>query len=106
MRPFWAPRMPGILDRYFIRELLLPFLLGLLIFTFLLLLVPLAREGERLIAKGVSWGIVGRVIATLLPQALAVTIPIALLIALLVALGRLSADRETVAMQACGVSIF
>jgi LPS export ABC transporter permease LptG/LPS export ABC transporter permease LptF len=98
--------MPGILDRYFIRELLLPFLIGLLIFTFLLLLDPLAREGERLIAKGVSWGIVGRVIATLLPQALAVTIPIALLIALLVALGRLSADRETVAMQACGISVF
>ena len=98
--------MLRILDRYFIRELLLPFLIGLLIFTFLLLLDPLAREGERLIAKGVSWGIVGRVIATLLPQALAVTIPIALLIALLIALGRLSADRETVAMQACGVSIF
>ena len=98
--------MPGILDRYFIRELLLPFLIGLLIFTFLLLLDPLAREGERLIAKGVSWGIVGRVIATLLPQALAVTIPIALLIALLVALGRLSADREIVAMQACGISVF
>jgi LPS export ABC transporter permease LptF/LPS export ABC transporter permease LptG len=98
--------MLRILDRYFIRELLVPFFMGLLIFTFLLLLEPLAKEGERLIAKGVSWGIVGRVIATLLPQALAVTIPISLLIALLVALGRLSADRETVAMQACGISVY
>ncbi len=98
--------MPGILDRYFIRELLVPFFIGLLIFTFLLLLDPLADHGERLIAKGVSWSVVGRVFVTLLPQALAVTIPIALLIALLVALGRFSADRETVAMQACGISVF
>jgi LPS export ABC transporter permease LptG/LPS export ABC transporter permease LptF len=98
--------MLRIVDRYFIRELLVPFFIGLLIFTFLLLLEPLAKEGERLIAKGVSWGTVGRVLATLLPQALAVTIPISLLIALLVALGRLSADRETVAMQACGISVY
>ena len=41
----------------------------------------------------------------LLPQALALTIPMSLLLALLVAFGRLSADREFVAMQACGISL-
>jgi LPS export ABC transporter permease LptF/LPS export ABC transporter permease LptG len=95
-----------ILDRYIIRELLLPFLIGLLVFTFLLLIQPLAEQGERLIAKGVSWQLVARVLLTLVPQALAVTIPIALLIALLIAFGRLSADRESVALQACGISIY
>jgi LPS export ABC transporter permease LptG/LPS export ABC transporter permease LptF len=98
--------MIRILDRYIIRELVLPFALGLLVFTFLLLIQPLADQGERLIAKGVSWQIVGRVLLTLVPQALAVTIPIALLIALLIAFGRLSSDRESVALQACGISIF
>jgi LPS export ABC transporter permease LptG/LPS export ABC transporter permease LptF len=43
--------------------------------------------------------------ATLLPQALALAIPFALLIGLLVAFGRLSADREFVALQACGVGL-
>jgi LPS export ABC transporter permease LptF/LPS export ABC transporter permease LptG len=95
-----------ILDRYIIRELLLPFLIGLLVFTFLLLIQPLAEQGERLIAKGVSWQLVARVLLTLVPQALAVTIPIALLIGLLIAFGRLSADRESVALQACGISIY
>jgi LPS export ABC transporter permease LptG/LPS export ABC transporter permease LptF len=95
-----------ILDRYIIRELLLPFLIGLLVFTFLLLIQPLAEQGERLIAKGVSWQLVARVLLTLIPQALAVTIPIALLIGLLIAFGRLSADRESVALQACGISIY
>ena len=98
--------MFGILDRYITRELILPFLLGLVIFTFLLMIQPLGDYLEPLIAKGVSWGIVVRVLATLIPQALAVTIPIALLIGLLIGLGRLSNDREIVAMQACGISIY
>jgi len=46
-----------------------------------------------------------RAMATLLPSSLALSIPSALLIALLIAFGRLSGDREFVAMQACGVSV-
>ena len=47
-----------------------------------------------------------RVLVLLLPQALAISIPMAVLLGLLIAFGRLSADREFVAMQACGVSIY
>jgi lipopolysaccharide export system permease protein len=39
------------------------------------------------------------------PQALGITIPMALLVGILIALGRLSGDREIVAMEACGVSL-
>jgi LPS export ABC transporter permease LptF/LPS export ABC transporter permease LptG len=95
-----------IIDRYIIRELILPFLLGLVVFTFLLMIQPLADYSEQLISKGVSWQIVGRVLATLVPQALAVTIPMSVLVGLLIGLGRLSADRESVALQACGISIY
>ena len=68
-----------IIDRYIIRELILPFLLGLVVFTFLLMIQPLADYSEQLISKGVSWTVVVRVLVTLIPQALAITIPIALL---------------------------
>src|SRR4030095_16146050 len=95
-----------ILDRYIIRELILPFLLGLVVFTFLLMIQPLADYSEQLISKGVSWQIVARVLATLVPQALAVTIPMSVLVGLLIGLGRLSADRESVAFQACGMRIY
>jgi len=92
------------LDRYVIREVVPPFLLALLIFTFLLQLPPLMGELERLVAKGVSWGTVGKILVILAPQALGVTIPMALLVGLLIGLGRLSGDRESVALLACGVS--
>src|SRR5258706_2716115 len=94
-----------ILDRYVIREVLLPFFIGLLVFTFILIIPFLIQYAEAFIAKGVPTTVVLRVMATLLPQALALSIPAALLIGLLIAFGRLSADREFVAMQACGVSI-
>ena len=98
--------MLRLLDRYVIRESLTPTLLGLLVFTFILQIPPVMEVAERLIAKGVPWPTIGRIMLTLLPQALGITIPMALLVGLLVALGRLSGDRETVAAQACGVSVY
>jgi LPS export ABC transporter permease LptG len=92
------------IDRYVIRETIPPFLLSLVIFTFLLEIPPVMRDLEVLVAKGVSWQVAGRIVLTLIPQALGLTIPMALLTGLLIGLGRLSADRETVALLACGVS--
>ena len=92
------------LDRYVVREIIPPTLLALLIFTFLLTLPPFMQHLENLLAKGVGWTTVARLLWALVPQALGLTIPMALLVGILIGLGRLSADRETVALLACGVS--
>src|SRR5688572_4417177 len=94
-----------IIDRYVMREVMWPFVIGLLVFTFMLIIPFLIEYAETFISKGVAIPVVLRIMATLLPQALALTIPMSLLLGLLVAFGRLSADREFVAMQACGVSL-
>jgi LPS export ABC transporter permease LptF/LPS export ABC transporter permease LptG len=95
-----------ILDRYLVREIAPPLLLALVGLTFVLMMPPILQNAEQLIAKGVGWSIIFRALLTLTPQALSVTIPMALLYGVLFGLGRLSADREFVALQACGVSIF
>jgi LPS export ABC transporter permease LptF/LPS export ABC transporter permease LptG len=95
-----------ILDRYIVREILPPLVLALLPLTFVLMMPPMLQNAAALIEKGVPWTVVLRVLMTLTPQALSVTIPMALLYGVLFGLGRLSADREFVALQACGVSIF
>lgn len=97
--------MLRLIDRYVIREVLTPFAFALALFTFVLLVNPLMEEARRLIEKGVGTQTILRILATLAPQALGITIPIALLVGFLVGLGRLSADREAVALQACGVSL-
>jgi len=95
-----------ILDRYLVREILVPFAVWLLLLTFVLMMPPIMQFAEQLIAKGVSWPIIVRALLTLVPQALGITIPMALLLGVLIGLGRLSADREFVVLQACGVSLF
>jgi LPS export ABC transporter permease LptF/LPS export ABC transporter permease LptG len=93
-----------ILDRYVIREILPPLLIWLVILTFVLMIPTILREGEALIAKGVEWSIIGHVLLTLLPSSLSITIPMSLVLGILIGFGRLSADREFVAIQSCGVS--
>jgi LPS export ABC transporter permease LptG/LPS export ABC transporter permease LptF len=97
--------MLRILDRYIVREILPPFALALLVFTFILQMDPVARLAQPLLAKGAPASVIARALLTLLPQALAVTVPMAFLLGLLVAFGRLSGDSEWVAIQACGVSL-
>jgi LPS export ABC transporter permease LptG/LPS export ABC transporter permease LptF len=94
-----------IIDRYVIREVLWPFVIGLIVFTFILIIPFLIQYAEQFISKGVPALVVAQIMATLLPASLGLTIPMALLLGLLVGFGRLSADREFVAMQACGVSL-
>src|SRR5207253_6354086 len=91
-----VPLMVRLIDRYLLRELIAPFAIALLMLTFALEIPPIIQQGEGLIAKGVAWGIVARVLVTLVPQALGITIPMALLVGMLIALGRLSGDREIV----------
>ena len=83
-----------ILDRYLVREIAMPFLLGLAVLTFILEIPPILTQAEQFISRGVEWSIVARVLMLLLPQALCLTIPMAVLLGILVGFGRLSADRE------------
>jgi LPS export ABC transporter permease LptG/LPS export ABC transporter permease LptF len=93
-----------LLDRYILREIILPFTIGLVVLTFLLIIPFLVEQAEQLIAKGVPGPTIVRMMATLVPATLGLTIPMAVLIGVLVAFGRLSSDREIVVMMACGVS--
>ena len=94
-----------LIDRYVIREVLMPLAIGLVVFTFLLIIPYLVRYAEQYIAKGVPTSVILQIVWTLVPAQLGLTIPMSLLLGLLVAFGRLSADREFVALQACGVSL-
>ena len=98
--------MFGILGRYVLREVIPPFCLAQVVFTFLLMLDPITKHAEELIGVGVDLGDILRILVTALPYSLGLTIPMALLVGVLMGLGRLSGDREMVAMQACGIGVF
>ena len=95
-----------ILQKYVLRELIGPGLLGLIIFTFLIFIKELFSLTDILFAKGVESNLVFKLIIYLLPTILKFTIPMALLISVLLTFGRLSADREIMVMRTCGLNLF
>lgn len=95
---------PTILDRYLLREVASPFLIGLILFTFVLLIPHLATISDLLVGKSATWTVIGKLIFNILPSFLALTIPMAFLLAVLLGLGRLASESELIAMQAVGVS--
>lgn len=92
--------------RYLLKEIAVPAGLGLLIFTFVLLMGRILRLVEMVINKGVPLADIGRLFALLLPAFLVITIPLAFLLGVLLGFGRLSADSEVVALKACGFSLY
>src|SRR5439155_27314085 len=71
--------------------------------TFILEVQPLSTIAEPLIERGTPWLDALRMMALTVPAAMTLTVPMSLLCGVLVALGRLSADSESRAMQACAI---
>ena len=100
------PRVVRIVHRYIFREILVPFALGLSLFTFVLLIARLIKLIELVVNRGVPLLSVLRLLSYILPAFLEVTLPMAMLLAILVAFGRLSADSEMVALRSSGLSLY
>src|SRR5512132_1961246 len=98
--------MGKIVHRYIFREILVPFLFGLSLFTFVLLIARLLRLIELVVNRGVPAGNIVRLFTYIMPAFLEVTVPMAMLLAILVAFGRLSADSEMVALKSSGLSLY
>ena len=99
-------RAVKIIDKYMVKELIPPFLLGLMLFTFILLINRIFKLTELIVNKGVSPLEVARLVSYIMPSFLTLTIPMAVLLATLVAFGRLSTDSEITALRATGFPFY
>jgi LPS export ABC transporter permease LptG/LPS export ABC transporter permease LptF len=100
----WGVFRIKILDRYFLREIIPPFGLGLLVYSFVLLANQILQYPELFIAQGVSFTDSTKLLVYLIPAILAFTIPMAVIMGILAGLGRMSSDSESVAFKSLGVS--
>lgn len=94
------------IHRYLTKEIAAPTGLGLLIFTFVLLMGRILKLVEMVINKGVPITETAKLFVYLLPAFLVITLPLALLLGVLLGFGRLSADSEIVALKSSGVSLY
>jgi lipopolysaccharide export system permease protein len=105
--PRAAPRVrrPGpTFDFYVAREALLPALFALFGLTAVVLTATLLDLSDLFINRGVSGGVVARLLFYEGVPVMTRMMPFAVLVGALVALGRLAADREILALEASGVA--
>jgi lipopolysaccharide export system permease protein len=97
--------MGKTLFRYVALEVVTPFILGVFIFTFVLLMFQILKIAEMVVNYGVGLGQVLKIVAYILPPFFVITVPMAFLLAVMLAVSRLSADSELTAMKAGGISL-
>ncbi len=98
------PRSSAMLSRYLISEMLLPSLYATAAFGLVVLLTDLLGYSDLIVNRGLGTGEVAQIAALQLVPTLARTLPFAVLVGSLVGLGRLSADRELLALETSGFS--
>lgn len=100
LRPFC------LIDRHLLREMAASFALGLVTFTFVLLMDQMMRLMDLIINKGAPVLVVLRLIFYILPFSLTVTIPMSVLLAVLATYGRVSSEGEAIVLKTSGLSLY
>lgn len=77
--------------------------MGLVVYTFLLMMRPIFSLVEMVLVRGVSLGAAVRILGHTVPHVLVLTVPMSFLFGVLIAVGRMNSDNEIIAMQAAGV---
>ena len=93
-----------IIDRYVLKELILPFFLGFLVFTFILVMNRIFELVDLLVGKGLSVKTVFEVFYLSMPFIISLTVPMGVLVGILAVYGRLSSDSEIIAIQSAGIN--
>ena len=98
-------RTPLTLERYVLRESILPFFLGFGLVTFLFYMDFLFDFLDLILAKGVPAGPVIELFVLALGWILALSVPCGVLVSALMTFGRLAQDNEITAMRGVGINV-
>lgn len=95
-----------LLDRLITRELIGPFLFGLTAFSSVFFAGSYLLKITQWLMNGMPFWTAVQIFALYVPQVVVYTLPMATLLAVLLGIGRLSADSETTALFAGGISLY
>lgn len=97
----------SIVDWYLTKELILPFLFGMGIFTSLGLSIGTVFDLVRKVTEsGLLLGIALQILLLKLPEFIVFAFPMSMLLATLMAYSRLSSDSELIALRSVGVNLY
>ena len=94
-----------IIDRYILREIGVPFLVAIFVFTGILFLARSLKLIDLVVNKNVPVTDILVLFSYIIPRFLELAIPMSLFLAVIIGFGRLSADSELVVLRAVGMSL-
>lgn len=100
----WVP-FASRMDRYFLREMVLPFLCGVFFFIVVLTGHFLYQAINLIVNRGMPAKEILLMVLYLVPGAAALAIPIGMILATCVVINRLGREMELMALRASGISI-
>ncbi|MCF7858557.1 MAG: LptF/LptG family permease [Candidatus Cloacimonetes bacterium] len=95
-----------ILEKYILKENFKPFVISLMVATFVMLLDKIIDLLNIIIEKHLDIITVISIFGLSLPFILALTVPMAILLASIMSFGRFSVDNELIAFKSCGINIY
>jgi len=94
------------ITRYIFKEITIPTILAMVIFSFVLVMGRLLQLVEMVVNKGVSILDILSLFTHLLPTFFIIIIPFSLFLGILIGFGRLSSESEIIALKSSGVSLY
>ncbi|HSQ86349.1 MAG TPA: LptF/LptG family permease, partial [Desulfobacterales bacterium] len=99
-------KINSIINRYLLKEMMLPFVINLVFFTFVFLMTKILDITNLIVNYKMSLVSVLLLLFYSLPFFLSFVIPMSVMMAVLLTFIRLSNDKEIVALKAGGVSVY
>ncbi len=93
-----------LFDRYILKEIISPFILGLFAYTFVLLMNQILDMSKLFIERDIPFQVVLVLLIYLIPAMMAFSLPMSVLLGILSGLSRMSSDIEITALKTLGVS--
>ncbi len=91
-------------DRYVFKEVAVPFGIGLVVYTFILLIHQILTLSNLFVSKGAGLETIFKILIYLMPEFLSFTIPMSTLMGVLAGISRMSSDSEITAFKTMGIS--
>ena len=99
-------KLNSIIHRYVLKEMLAPFSINVLVFTFLFLMTELIKITNWIVNYNLSIFSVLTLVFFSMPWFLMFIIPMSVMLAVVLTFLRMSADNEIVALKSCGLSVY
>ncbi|MCP3951150.1 MAG: LPS export ABC transporter permease LptF [Desulfobacterales bacterium] len=99
-------KLNSIISRYIFLEMIPPFIINMLFFTFMFLMTRILEITDMIVNYGVNIWTVLKILGFTMPFFLQFIIPMSVMMAVLLTFLKMSTDNEIIALKAGGVSLY